>query len=141
MSEATPSSVRLDILDGPIALLTSINPAAGQHARPGGPRDLEAAVKQVQLVPICAASSSAAASRNVHRRRGSQGTRRRQTRPALTRKLVQRGLNLVAAFESLPCPTVAAIDGACMGGGLELALGFDIASPARIRRRNLGSRK
>ena len=45
--------------------------------------------------------------------------------PELSRKPVQRGLDLIAAFEELPFPTVAAIDGACMGGGLELALGFD----------------
>src|SRR5262249_53752019 len=45
--------------------------------------------------------------------------------PELARKLVQRGLDMVAGFESLPFPTVAAIDGACMGGGLELVLGFD----------------
>src|SRR5262245_46018618 len=45
--------------------------------------------------------------------------------PALPRKLVGRGLDLIASFEELPYPTVAAIDGACMGGGLELALGFD----------------
>lgn len=45
--------------------------------------------------------------------------------PDLTRKLIGRGLDLVAAFESLPYPTVAVIDGACVGGGLELALGFD----------------
>src|SRR5947209_16702942 len=45
--------------------------------------------------------------------------------PDTARRLVRRGLDLIAAFESLPYPTVAAIDGACMGGGLELALGFD----------------
>jgi 3-hydroxyacyl-CoA dehydrogenase/enoyl-CoA hydratase/3-hydroxybutyryl-CoA epimerase/enoyl-CoA isomerase len=45
--------------------------------------------------------------------------------PATTRALVQRGLNIVARFEKLPCPTVAVIDGACMGGGTEVALGFD----------------
>src|SRR4051794_15513164 len=45
--------------------------------------------------------------------------------PELSRKLVKRGLDLIAGFENLPYPTVAAIDGACMGGGLELALGFD----------------
>jgi 3-hydroxyacyl-CoA dehydrogenase / enoyl-CoA hydratase / 3-hydroxybutyryl-CoA epimerase / enoyl-CoA isomerase len=42
-----------------------------------------------------------------------------------TRALVKRGLDIVAGIEALPFPTVAAIDGACMGGGLELALGFD----------------
>src|SRR5262249_12944417 len=41
------------------------------------------------------------------------------------RQLVRRGLEVIAAFESLPYPTVACIDGACLGGGLELALGFD----------------
>lgn len=45
--------------------------------------------------------------------------------PDTARRLVQRGLGIVAAFESLPFPTVAVVDGACMGGGLELALGFD----------------
>src|SRR5437016_13868236 len=41
------------------------------------------------------------------------------------RGLVERGLALIARFERLACPTVALIDGACMGGGLELALAFD----------------
>jgi 3-hydroxyacyl-CoA dehydrogenase/enoyl-CoA hydratase/3-hydroxybutyryl-CoA epimerase/3-hydroxyacyl-CoA dehydrogenase/enoyl-CoA hydratase/3-hydroxybutyryl-CoA epimerase/enoyl-CoA isomerase len=43
----------------------------------------------------------------------------------VARGMVQRGLDVIARFERLPCPTVALIDGACMGGGLELALGFD----------------
>ena len=45
--------------------------------------------------------------------------------PAQTRKIVERGLGIIARFEALPYPTAAAIDGACMGGGLEVALGFD----------------
>jgi 3-hydroxyacyl-CoA dehydrogenase/enoyl-CoA hydratase/3-hydroxybutyryl-CoA epimerase/3-hydroxyacyl-CoA dehydrogenase/enoyl-CoA hydratase/3-hydroxybutyryl-CoA epimerase/enoyl-CoA isomerase len=45
--------------------------------------------------------------------------------PDTTRKLCRRGLDIIAGFESLPFPTVALIDGGCMGGGLELALGFD----------------
>jgi 3-hydroxyacyl-CoA dehydrogenase/enoyl-CoA hydratase/3-hydroxybutyryl-CoA epimerase/3-hydroxyacyl-CoA dehydrogenase/enoyl-CoA hydratase/3-hydroxybutyryl-CoA epimerase/enoyl-CoA isomerase len=45
--------------------------------------------------------------------------------PALIRTFVQRGLDLIAGLEELPYPTVAAIDGSCMGGGLEVALGFD----------------
>src|SRR5882724_6781851 len=43
----------------------------------------------------------------------------------VARGLIQRGLNVIARFERLRCPTVALIDGACMGGGLELALAFD----------------
>src|SRR5262249_7100124 len=45
--------------------------------------------------------------------------------PATSRRSVQRGLDIIAALENLPYPTVACIDGACMGGGLELAMGFD----------------
>jgi 3-hydroxyacyl-CoA dehydrogenase/enoyl-CoA hydratase/3-hydroxybutyryl-CoA epimerase/3-hydroxyacyl-CoA dehydrogenase/enoyl-CoA hydratase/3-hydroxybutyryl-CoA epimerase/enoyl-CoA isomerase len=41
------------------------------------------------------------------------------------RGMVQGGLDVLAGFERLPCPTVALIDGACLGGGLELALAFD----------------
>ena len=45
--------------------------------------------------------------------------------PEQARKLVQRGLDMVAKVEAMPFPTVAVIDGGCMGGGLELSLGFD----------------
>src|SRR5262245_48209538 len=45
--------------------------------------------------------------------------------PERTRVLIRRGLDIIARIENLPCPTVAVIDGACMGGGLEVALGFD----------------
>lgn len=45
--------------------------------------------------------------------------------PDLVRKMIGRGLSLIGRIEKLPYPTVAVIDGACMGGGLELALGFD----------------
>ena len=41
------------------------------------------------------------------------------------RSLTLRGLAFIGRFEKLTCPTVALIDGACMGGGTELALAFD----------------
>src|SRR5205823_522730 len=34
-------------------------------------------------------------------------------------------LNFIGRFEKLPCPTVALIDGATMGGGTELAMAMD----------------
>src|SRR5262249_40824412 len=46
--------------------------------------------------------------------------------PEAKRKLIQRGLNVIAGFEALPFPTVALIDGPCMGGGTEIALGCDM---------------
>jgi 3-hydroxyacyl-CoA dehydrogenase/enoyl-CoA hydratase/3-hydroxybutyryl-CoA epimerase/3-hydroxyacyl-CoA dehydrogenase/enoyl-CoA hydratase/3-hydroxybutyryl-CoA epimerase/enoyl-CoA isomerase len=45
---------------------------------------------------------------------------------AMIRGLIQRGLGIPAAIETLPFPTVALIDGPCLGGGLEVALGFDV---------------
>src|SRR5258708_14363678 len=42
-------------------------------------------------------------------------------------RLTQRRLqNLVSRLEELEKPTIAAIEGACVGGGLELALGCDL---------------
>jgi 3-hydroxyacyl-CoA dehydrogenase/enoyl-CoA hydratase/3-hydroxybutyryl-CoA epimerase len=42
--------------------------------------------------------------------------------PATATRLVERGQQVLLELERLPFPTVAAIHGACLGGGLELAL-------------------
>jgi 3-hydroxyacyl-CoA dehydrogenase/enoyl-CoA hydratase/3-hydroxybutyryl-CoA epimerase len=39
--------------------------------------------------------------------------------------MIKRGQTLFSRIESLPCPTIALIEGFCMGGGTELALACD----------------
>ena len=39
--------------------------------------------------------------------------------------MIKRGQALFSRIESLPCPTIAMIEGFCMGGGTELALACD----------------
>jgi 3-hydroxyacyl-CoA dehydrogenase / enoyl-CoA hydratase / 3-hydroxybutyryl-CoA epimerase / enoyl-CoA isomerase len=58
--------------------------------------------------------------------------------PAVTRAMTQRGLTIIGRFEALPYPTVAVIDGSCMGGGLELALGFDFRLASTHPKTDLG---
>ncbi|MBN8549718.1 MAG: enoyl-CoA hydratase/isomerase family protein [Deltaproteobacteria bacterium] len=42
--------------------------------------------------------------------------------PALGEKLARQGQEVFGLIEALPCPSVAAISGACVGGGCELSL-------------------
>jgi enoyl-CoA hydratase/carnithine racemase len=58
--------------------------------------------------------------------------------PEPTREMVRRGLGVLAALEALPVPTVAVIDGACLGGGLEIALACDYRTVSDNPKAKLG---
>jgi 3-hydroxyacyl-CoA dehydrogenase/enoyl-CoA hydratase/3-hydroxybutyryl-CoA epimerase/3-hydroxyacyl-CoA dehydrogenase/enoyl-CoA hydratase/3-hydroxybutyryl-CoA epimerase/enoyl-CoA isomerase len=127
MSQPAQPALRLEILDGDIALLTIDQP--GSRANTLGQAmlgELEAMVAQLKKRTDL---------RGLIFRSGKPGMfiagadlRELGSAPQdadTSRKMVKRGLDLIASIEALPYPTVAAIDGACMGGGLELAMGFD----------------
>ena len=52
--------------------------------------------------------------------------------------LVKRGQAAYVRLAALPCPTVAAIDGICLGGGTELALACDTRIAAEEPRTQIG---
>jgi len=54
------------------------------------------------------------------------------------RTLVRRGQAAYERVAALPCPTVAAIDGVCLGGGTELALACDSRVAAEEARTQIG---
>ena len=60
------------------------------------------------------------------------------TDPALARTLVRRGQAAFARLAALAAPTVAAIDGVCLGGGTELALACDSRVASEEPRTQIG---
>lgn len=59
-------------------------------------------------------------------------------KPAPTRTLMELGLRVLDSLEALPFPTLAAIDGAALGGGLEVALACDFRICGSNERIQLG---
>ncbi len=127
MSQPAQPALRLEILNGDIALLTIDQPGSRANTLSQAMfGELEAMVAQLK---------TRSELRGLIFRSGKPGMfiagadlRELGHAPQdadTARKLAKRGLDLFAAIEALPYPTVAAIDGACMGGGLELALSFD----------------
>jgi 3-hydroxyacyl-CoA dehydrogenase/enoyl-CoA hydratase/3-hydroxybutyryl-CoA epimerase/3-hydroxyacyl-CoA dehydrogenase/enoyl-CoA hydratase/3-hydroxybutyryl-CoA epimerase/enoyl-CoA isomerase len=127
MSEAAHPSLRLEVLDGNIALATLDQPGSRANAlNQALVGELESFIAELAQRPGL---------RGLVFRSGKPGMfiagadlRELGSVPYdadLKRRMVHRGLALMAAIEALPYPTVAAIDGACVGGGLEVALSFD----------------
>ena len=54
------------------------------------------------------------------------------------RELIEQGLRVLETLEAFPVPTVAAIDGAALGGGLEVALACDFRVVGSHQKCNLG---
>lgn len=127
MSQPAQPALRLEILDGDIALVTLDQPGSRANTLSQAMLDeLEAMVGQLKtrselrgLIFRSGKPGMFIAGADL-RELGSA-----PQDPDTARKLVKRGLDLIASIEALPYPTVAAIEGACMGGGLELTLGFD----------------
>jgi 3-hydroxyacyl-CoA dehydrogenase/enoyl-CoA hydratase/3-hydroxybutyryl-CoA epimerase/3-hydroxyacyl-CoA dehydrogenase/enoyl-CoA hydratase/3-hydroxybutyryl-CoA epimerase/enoyl-CoA isomerase len=127
MSQPAQPALRLEILDGDIALVTIDQP--GSRANTLGQAmlaELESMVAQLKnrtelrgLIFQSGKPGMFVAGADLR----ELGSAPRDADTA--RKMVKLGLDIIAAIEALPYPTVAAIDGACMGGGLELAMGFD----------------
>jgi 3-hydroxyacyl-CoA dehydrogenase / enoyl-CoA hydratase / 3-hydroxybutyryl-CoA epimerase / enoyl-CoA isomerase len=127
MAPFTPTATRLEISDGNIALLTLDQP--GSRANTLGQavlRELAVRVKELaartELTGLILCSGKPGmfiAGADLKELAGARPD------ADTARAMVRGGLDLVAAVEALPFPTVAAIDGACMGGGTELSLGFD----------------
>ncbi len=122
------SALRLEFLDGPMALLTMDLPGSRANTL-GQPvlaefekvlTELEGRTDLQGLIFESAKPGMFIAGADLKELGASR------LDPELTRRLVQRGLNIIARFESLPYPTVCLIDGSCMGGGTEVALGFDL---------------
>src|SRR5438105_3258851 len=127
MAASAEAATKLEILDGNVALLTLDQPGSrantlGQAVLgelEGRAKELAARAGLTGLILRSGKPGMFIAGADLKELGGARPD------PETGRRMVRRGLDLIAAFESLPFPTVALIDGACMGGGLELALGFD----------------
>jgi 3-hydroxyacyl-CoA dehydrogenase/enoyl-CoA hydratase/3-hydroxybutyryl-CoA epimerase/3-hydroxyacyl-CoA dehydrogenase/enoyl-CoA hydratase/3-hydroxybutyryl-CoA epimerase/enoyl-CoA isomerase len=137
---ALPPSLRLDVLDGNVGLIT--------FDQPGSRANVLSQAVQANFEAVLAQLRQRTDLRGLILRSGKPGMfiagadlkelGRTGDDPEETRRVVRRGLDIIAAFENLPYPTVAAIEGPCMGGGLELALGFDFRVASTHPKTELG---
>ena len=126
MAASPEPATRLEVLDGNLALLTLDQP--GSRANTLGRAviaELEGRVQEVAARPGLTGLILRSGKPGMFIAGADLKELGAKPDPDTSRAMVRRGHGLIAAIEALPFPTVALIDGACMGGGLELALGFD----------------
>jgi 3-hydroxyacyl-CoA dehydrogenase/enoyl-CoA hydratase/3-hydroxybutyryl-CoA epimerase/3-hydroxyacyl-CoA dehydrogenase/enoyl-CoA hydratase/3-hydroxybutyryl-CoA epimerase/enoyl-CoA isomerase len=126
MAASAEAATRLETLDGNVALLTLDQP--GSRANTLGQAvlgELERRVKELAARPGLAGLILCSGKPGMFIAGADLKELGAKPDPEMARRSVRRGLDLIAAIEALPFPTVAVIDGACLGGGLEVALGFD----------------
>lgn len=141
-SPATPTAgaLRLDVLDGSIGLVTFDLP--GSRANTLGQAVL---AEFEQLLDQIEARTDL---RGLVLRSGKPGMfvagadlkelgSLRSDSPH-SRAVGKRGHDILRRIENLPYPTVAAVEGSCMGGGLELALAFDFRVASTHPKTELG---
>lgn len=137
---ATAAALRLEVVQGDIGLLTFDLPGSrantlGQPVLAEFEQILTSLEGRKDLAGLVLASGKAGmfiAGADLNELGSAKAD------PALARKMCQRGHDILNRFESLPYPTAAAIDGACMGGGLEVALGFDYRVAGAHQKAELG---
>jgi 3-hydroxyacyl-CoA dehydrogenase/enoyl-CoA hydratase/3-hydroxybutyryl-CoA epimerase/3-hydroxyacyl-CoA dehydrogenase/enoyl-CoA hydratase/3-hydroxybutyryl-CoA epimerase/enoyl-CoA isomerase len=137
---ASPSALRLDVLDGNIALVTIDLPGSRANVLSQAVLcDFEALLAQLRkrsdlrgLILKSGKPGMFIAGADLKEMGTGQGD------PESKRRVIRRGLDIIAGLEDLPYPTVAAIEGACMGGGLEFALGLDFRVASTHPKTELG---
>jgi 3-hydroxyacyl-CoA dehydrogenase/enoyl-CoA hydratase/3-hydroxybutyryl-CoA epimerase/3-hydroxyacyl-CoA dehydrogenase/enoyl-CoA hydratase/3-hydroxybutyryl-CoA epimerase/enoyl-CoA isomerase len=136
----SPSALRLDVLEGNIALVTFDQPNSRANVLSQAVQsDFETLLGQLRerrdwrgLILRSGKPGMFIAGADLKEMGSGRGTIEDKQRT------VRRGLDIIAAFENLPYPTVAAIEGPCVGGGLELALGFDFRVASTHPKTELG---
>jgi 3-hydroxyacyl-CoA dehydrogenase/enoyl-CoA hydratase/3-hydroxybutyryl-CoA epimerase/3-hydroxyacyl-CoA dehydrogenase/enoyl-CoA hydratase/3-hydroxybutyryl-CoA epimerase/enoyl-CoA isomerase len=129
MAQPSPvgTALRLETLEGNIALLI--------FDLPGSRANTLGQAVQTEFEAVLKELAGRTDLRGLILRSGKQGMfiagadlremGKGEQSPTQIRRVIQHGLDVIARFETLPFPSVAAIDGSCMGGGLEVALAFD----------------
>jgi 3-hydroxyacyl-CoA dehydrogenase/enoyl-CoA hydratase/3-hydroxybutyryl-CoA epimerase/3-hydroxyacyl-CoA dehydrogenase/enoyl-CoA hydratase/3-hydroxybutyryl-CoA epimerase/enoyl-CoA isomerase len=138
-AEPSNSAIKLEMIEGDIALVTFDQPNSRANTLN----------QQVlgELEKLTADLASRKSVRGMIFKSGKPGMfiagadlRELGSRPDqnTAKAITKRGLDIFAAFENLPFPTVAAIEGSCMGGGLELSLSLDFRIAANTPKTEVG---